>query len=305
MSTFIPWNSQSLDEYTEQFAAGQTVELDGHITHYIEAGQGDPLILIHGFNFDSFTWAKNLDALAQRHKVYALDLWGFGYSTRELLDFGYPLFAKQLKLFMDTLNIEKATLVGHSMGGGTAAYFALNNPDRVQNLILVDATGVTNPLPIRGRIFQLPHVAEFMLGLKSNMVRRKNITDFWIHRHELLTGAYFTSASRFQKIAGTTETLLSVLRRNFFDTLEQELRALSRHDIPTLIIWGEYDKPLPVQRGRTMHQILSGSRLEIIEEAGHMPNFDQADRFNELVLDFLAEPQASSDQRQAMFSPSR
>ena len=74
MSEFIPWNSQPLDEWAEKHAAGESIELGGHSTHYVEKGEGDPVILVHGFFYDSYTWHNNIDALADRFKVYALDL---------------------------------------------------------------------------------------------------------------------------------------------------------------------------------------------------------------------------------------
>ena len=96
MPGFIPWNSQPLEDWTNKYATGKVIELDGLPTHYVEKGSGEPVILIHGFFFDSYMWNKNIDILAKRFKVYAIDLWGFGYSTREPLDYGYPLYTQQL-----------------------------------------------------------------------------------------------------------------------------------------------------------------------------------------------------------------
>ena len=120
MPEYIPWNSQPLDSWARQHAEGRFVDLDGRRTHYIEKGAGEPIILLHGYFFDSYLWAANMDVLAQQFKVYALDLWGFGYSTREPLNYGYQLYSDQVLLFMDKLGIQRASLVGQSMGGGTA-----------------------------------------------------------------------------------------------------------------------------------------------------------------------------------------
>jgi len=112
----VTWNSQPLDEWRVKYAKGKLINLDGHSAHYVEKGDGKPVILLHGWFHDSQMWSKNVDSLAQTLKVYALDLWGFGYSTREPMDYGYPLYATQLLKFMDTLNIQKVSLVGQSMG---------------------------------------------------------------------------------------------------------------------------------------------------------------------------------------------
>lgn len=285
MSKFIPWNSQPHEEWRKKYAKGAFIDLNGRKTHYLEKGDGPPLILLHGFNFDSYTWVANIDALAAEFKVYAPDHWGHGYSTRDRLDYGYPLYVEQLRRFMDALNIEKASLAGHSMGGGTAMFFALNNRTRVEKLVLVDATGYPQALPLRGKIFQLPYFSEFLLDLKSDAVRRKNIGDFWIYNKDLITNEYFEEATRFQKIKRTTEILLEILRKNFFFTLEDEIRQLGQMDIPALVILGRMDTTVHLETAKATHELLKGSRFEILDKAGHMSNYDQAEIFNSLVLE--------------------
>ena len=125
MAKFIPWSSQPFSEWARTYAPRKFLELDGHPTHYVEEGEGEPVILIHGYAADSYSWSKNIGALAKHFKVYALDLWGFGYSTRKPLDYGYFLYAEQLRLFMDALKIEKASLIGQSVGGGICIFFCV------------------------------------------------------------------------------------------------------------------------------------------------------------------------------------
>jgi pimeloyl-ACP methyl ester carboxylesterase len=288
MTEFIPWNSQPLDEWAKKYAAGKFIDLDGYSTHYIEKGEGEPVILIHGFLYNSYTWNNNIDALADRFKVYALDLWGFGYSTREPLDYGYPLYADQLLKFMDALNIQKASLVGHSMGGGTCIFFSVQHRERVNKVILVDPAGMPNPLPLIGKIANLPKVGEFLLGLKGNFYREMVLSTTFIYDKGFITDSYFENVTRFHKIKGTTEVLLKILRKQFFHTLLDEIRRLGEIDVSILIIWGRHDKAVPFERGQEMHKILRGSRLEIFEQMGHCPHDEQSQKFNQLALDFLA-----------------
>ena len=299
MGNSVPWNSQPLDAWSDQYAEGKFIDLAGLRTHYLERGQGDPVLLIHGFNMDSHTWVKNVDQLAAHFKVYALDLWGLGFSTREPLDYGYALFADQIRLFMDALGIDAASLVGHSMGGGTSIVFSLSHRDRVKKLVLLDSTGIPNPLPFRAKIFKLPGVAEFLLALPTDRIRRMNLTDIWIHNRELLTDSYFEKLVRFQKIRGTSEALLTILRKDFFNTLSEEIRALGELEIPTLIIWGREDRSVPLRCGQEIQRLLKGSTLEIIDDAGHLANFDRPEVFNDLVISFLSEqaaaPRAAED----------
>jgi pimeloyl-ACP methyl ester carboxylesterase len=287
MTEFVPWNSQPLDEWANKYAAGKFINLDGNSTHYIEKGEGEPVILIHGFYYDSYMWNKNIDSLAERFKVYALDLWGFGYSTRKPMDYGYPLYADQLLKFMDALNVKKAYLVGQSMGGGTSILFSIQHRDRVIKLILVDSAGMPNPLPLMGKITNLPKLGEFLLGLNGDFYRKMVLGMFWISDKKLITDSYFENVTRFHKIKGTTEVLLKILRKQFFGILPDEIYKLGDTGVPALIVWGRQDKSIPLERGQEMHKILRGSRLEIFERAGHCPHDEQSEQFNRLALGFL------------------
>lgn len=287
MTRFIPWNSRSLDEWNQIHAQGKFVSLGRLSTHYIEKGEGEPIILLHGFNMDLNTWINNVDRLAEQYKVFALDLWGFGFSTRETLNYGYDLYVKQINLFMESMGVQRASLIGHSMGGGIAIKFSLHHQSKVNKLVLVDATGVPRKLQLRAKIFNLPGVGEFLLGLNTNFVRRKNLEDYWIYHNDLLMEDFFEQVTQFQKIEGTSEVLLEILRKEFFHTLGTEIQQLGQMNIPTLIIWGKHDQGILLSSGMKMHQLMEGSRLEIIEDAGHMPNFECPDLFNQLVLDFL------------------
>lgn len=125
------------------------------------------------------------------------------------------------------------------------------------------------------------------MALRTDRIRRMNLEDIWIHDRELLTEDYFKKFMLHQKIEGSTEALLVMLRKDFFNTIEGEIRGLGRLDIPTLIIWGRDDASLPVRSGEEMHRVIPESRLEVLDNAGHLANFDQADAFNQLVIDFL------------------
>ena len=289
MRKFIPWDRQPLETWSEKHAPGRIVDLDGRRTHYVEAGEGPPVILIHGFNHDLNTWNANIDAFSRRFKVYAVDLWGSGFSTREPMDYRFPLFAEQIRSFMDFLDIPRAHLVGHSMGGGTAIFFSVKHPERVDRLVLVGSVGIPRRLPLRARLFMLPRIPELLMGLETNAVRRKNLRDYWIHNRELLTDEYFEKVSLHQKIEGSTRAALNILRRNFFNTLDEEIHALAELNIPVLIVWGRQDRSVPLESGQAMHRILGGSRLEILEDAGHLPNFEQPELFNEMAVEFLVQ----------------
>ena len=288
MAGFIPWNSQPLEDWATKYAPGKFIELDGLSTHYIEKGSGEPVIFLHGFAFDTYMWNKNIDVLAERFKVYAFDLWGFGYSTRKPLDYGYPLYSNQLLNFMDTLDIARASLIGQSMGAGTIINFTVSNRDRVDKMVLVNAAGMPNRLPLVGRISNLPKLGEYLYNLNNEFFRKIALRNTFLHNKQIITEEYFENATRFYKIKDTTEVMLYITRKQFFDTLIEEIKTLSFMNVPTLIVWGREDKAITLHTGQEMHRILKGSRLEILDEAGHCAHDDQSDLFNQLTLDFLA-----------------
>jgi pimeloyl-ACP methyl ester carboxylesterase len=190
---------------------------------------------------------------------------------------------------MDFLDIPRAHLVGHSMGGGTAIFFSVKYPERVDRLVLVGSVGMPRRLPLRARLFMLPRIPELLMGLKTNAIRRKNLRDYWIHNGELLTDEYFERVSLHQKIEGSTRATLNILRRDFFNTLDEEIHALAELNIPALIVWGRHDRSVLLESGQAMHRILKGSRLEILEDAGHLANFEQPELFNQIAVEFLVQ----------------
>jgi pimeloyl-ACP methyl ester carboxylesterase len=287
MDAFIPWNSQSMDEWRARYAQGDFIDLDGKSTHYVKKGAGEPVILVHGFFMDLHTWMHNIDALAEHYQVFAFDLWGLGYSSRSSLDYGYDLYVSQLLSFMDVLGIQKAALIGHSLGGGTIIKFSVDYPQRVSKLVLVDAAGIPNRLPLRAKLFNLPGVGEFLMGLNSNFFRRMNLQDLWFFDNSRLTETVFEELTRFQKIEGSTKALMGLLRPEFFHTLGSEIKQLGSMDLPVLVVWGRNETNIPLEVGMKLHQILKGSSMQIIDHAGHMPNFEQPEIFNEIVLNFL------------------
>jgi len=287
MSSFVPWDSQPLDDWAQVHPPGYMVDLAGRRTHFVKKGEGPPVLLIHGFNLDHNTWSENIDVLARYFTVYAVDLWGSGYSTRQPLDYGFPLFVEQIHLLMNHLGLEKAHLVGHSIGGGTSIAFSAAHPDRVERLVLVDSVGIPRPATLRERIFRLPWLPELLMRLPTDFIRRKNLRDFWIHDPELLTDEVFKILTGYQKIEGTTRVALSILRRDFFNTLGMEIDRLGELEIPATILWGRHDDAVPIEAGWAMHGRLPGSRFEVFDHSSHMPNFDEPDRFNDLVVGFL------------------
>jgi len=284
---FVPWNSQDLNEWTKKYATGSTINLDGKPTHYIKTGDGPPLLLIHGFFGHALVWRLNIQALSEHFTVYAPDLWGLGYSTREPLDYGWKLYSRQIKLFVNAMGIEKCCIGGLSMGGGIAIQFTNDYPEMVEKLFFVDPAVFPQKKTIKDGVFAWPVVGPFLLNLPNDKLRKKVMGDKFYSDVKLITEEGYKATTWHHKIKGTTEVLRTILKSGFIGQLEPGVEELAEKSIPALITWGAKDMACTVKNAPKMQSLLKGSELEIFENAGHLPNVEEPDRFNARVIDFL------------------
>nr|PZN30478.1 MAG: alpha/beta hydrolase [Chloroflexota bacterium] len=228
---------------------------------YQIAGDGPPLVLIHGLSGSARWWRRNVLALAEGFRVYTVDLIGFG-GSRGRQAFVLDEAAAHLARWSEQLGIGRASFAGHSMGGFIAADLAAGFPDLVDRLVLVDAAA----LPI-GRGY-----AQHALGLAGALrFSRPSFLPVLVG-DALRAGLWTVVAAARQLLASDLTVRLS------------DIRA------PTLLVWGERDRLVPVEVGRRLQEALPGSRLEIIARAGHNPMWDRPEEFNRLVLEFLSAP---------------
>ena len=278
-------------EAIEKFAKGRFVTVDGKKVHYVEAGNGQPIILIHGFLCHSVMWKKNIDTLAEKFKVYAIDLWGWGYSERlKETEYSFERYGKQIAGFMDALNIKKATLAGHSMGGGISVWVAAHYPERVDRLILVNPAAIPYPMTTISKIYQLPFVGEFVNAIPGEALMKNNIRTMRFYDRNKVTEEYCKEVLQPLCIkgsyAGTMFILRNVLKEPY---VEQEADLLAKMTIPTLIIHGREDKAIPLDRSKRLNDLWKGSKLVIFDKAGHSPHEEYPEKFNSLALGFLSE----------------
>lgn len=243
---------------------------------YYDIGSGPALVLIHGIGGDADDWAFCLQALSASHRVVALDLLGFGRSDKPHIDYSIAGFVEVIELFLQTLEIERATLIGGSLGAWIGAAFALRFPDVVNKLILVDAAGVSveaTELPIDLHVSTRAHVREVFEQL---------FYDKALATDDLIDLAYEQHLER-----GDGYTIHSVLQ-NLRSGRERLDDTIANLKMPVLIVWGEQDAMIPVETARRLHQLIRNSRLEVIPRCGHLPALEKPAEFVKCVLDFLA-----------------
>jgi pimeloyl-ACP methyl ester carboxylesterase len=273
------------------------LEVDGLRVRCLTAGAGGPpTLLLHGGGFDSaeFSYGRVVGPLSRGRRVFAPDWPGFGGSDKPDLDYDLAYYVDFLDHLMDALGLARAALIGISMGGGAALGFALNKPERVEKLVLVDSYGLGREIP-RGRLgyflARTPLVADLIyalmrrsrrilrLGLLSIVHDRRTVTDDLTEEaHALLSEP---DSGRAFRSFRANEVRWDGLRTDFSDRLG-EITA------PTLIIHGAHDRAVPVAWARRAHRRLPNSELRVFHGCGHWPPRECPEEFNRVVEDFLS-----------------
>jgi pimeloyl-ACP methyl ester carboxylesterase len=276
------------------------IELHGKRVSYHQLGEGPAIVLVHGITSSSRTWRSVMRGLAERHTVIAPDLLGHGRSGKPRGDYSLGAYASGIRDLLAVLGVRTATVVGHSLGGGIAMQFAYQFPDRLERLVLVDSGGLGEDVSLALRAAALPG-SEFVLPLLFTPVSR--------HTGRLAGGVLGRLGL---KASANTRGLLEGLdslgdgdaRRAFVHTLRsvidprgQRVDARDRlylsEGVPTMLVWGDRDRIIPVEHGRSAHELMPHSRFEVFEGAGHFPFNDDPERFVAVLSDFIATTEAA------------
>ena len=262
---------------------------------YRTAGSGPVLLLLHGITNSSETWERAADALADRFTIVAPDLLGHGNSATPRGDYSLGAHASGVRDLLSALDIDRVTVVGHSLGGGIAMQFAYQFPERCERLVLVSSGGLGREVHLLLRAAALPGADWVLPVLTSRGVRGvgNGITAALRLGRIAPKGDLGVLASGFSSLqtSGSRQAFLHTVR-SVIDTGGQRVSANDRLHLaavlPTLIVWGEKDSIIPPSHGEAAHEAMPGSRLEIFPEAGHMPHHHDPERFAAIMADFCA-----------------
>ncbi|MCI0856371.1 MAG: alpha/beta hydrolase [Chloroflexi bacterium] len=272
-------------------APGSYLDIDGTAIHYVEAGRGEDVVLIHGWNGSTFSFRYTIPELAQRYRVIAIDLMGYGYSAR-MRDADYSLTGQSeiVAQAMDRLGVTNAAVIGHSMGGAVATRLALRHPDWVRKLVLVDSVNVTE----MRRATRFGKLLRVVMPLGAPLLlhpyrSRRRIFLTAVHDPAYLTPEIEEGYFRPMHMKGHLRSMGQQL------TSRQDDDLLSPSDItqPTLILWGEHDSWLRPELGERLNAEIPDSRLTLVPSAGHLPLEEQPDFCNREILRFLQDDEAS------------
>jgi 4,5:9,10-diseco-3-hydroxy-5,9,17-trioxoandrosta-1(10),2-diene-4-oate hydrolase len=235
----------------------------------------------------------NVSAIAGEHRVYVPDLVGFGLTDKPEATYSPTFMAAFIDDFMTALCINRACLVGNSLGGGVALQYALQFPGKVQKLVLVDSAGLGREMAFIMRLATIPLVGELMM--QPNRMGMTFVLKRCVYDPAVITDDLVDLYYRLDSSPEARKAILSVLRSSASifggraDVLDPIIKNIGDINVPALIIWGRQDRILPVRHACFAAQKLPNARLHIFDQCGHMPNFERPQDFNGLVLNFISD----------------
>jgi len=275
--------------------AFESVSLHGRAVSYAEEGSGPVLLLIHGMGGSYENWQAVIEPLARHHTVVAPDLPGHGASAPGAGDYSLGALAAGLRDLLLALGYDRATLVGHSLGGGIAMQLAYQFPELAERLVLVSSGGLGPEVSLILRAAALPGAELFLAataraGSKAGSTLARGLSAVGLRPTvdvaEVARG--YTSLADPDRRAAFLATLRSVIgaRGQRVDASDRLYLVAS---MPVLIVWGARDPIVPVHHGERAHEAIAGSRLEIFEGVGHLPQLEAPARFVTVVERFIEE----------------
>jgi pimeloyl-ACP methyl ester carboxylesterase len=275
----------------------------GRSVSYLEAGEGPVLLLVHGIAGTYGSWREVVEPLARHHTVVAPDLPGHGASEAGSGDYSIGALASGLRDLLQSLGHERATLVGHSLGGGVAMQLAYQHPEMVERLALVSSGGLGPEVSPVLRAAALPG-ADLFISLTAGAGRRVGS----VLGRGLSAIGLRPSADVAEVARGYASLEDAAHRAAFLDTLRAVVGARGQRvaagdrlylaeAVPVLIVWGSGDSIIPVRHGEDAHRAIPGSRLEVFEDVGHMPQLEVPGRFIAVLERFLRETEPAQFDR--------
>jgi pimeloyl-ACP methyl ester carboxylesterase len=276
------------------------VSLPGGPVNVIERGEGPPLVLVHGHSGRWANWLANIPSLSRDHRVIALDLPGFGHSPMPRESISIENYGRTLDALMDRLDITAAPVVGNSMGGFAAAELAIKFPPRVERLVLVSAAGLaTKYLGLSTEFFRrrsyaaLTRAINLYAGIPEaraeTLVRRprlrRQVLEIVVRHPERLSGPMAFELMRGTGKPAAMDATDAIMNYDYGD-------RVSEIACPTLIVWGRNDRVVPVSSADEYHRLIDGSRLEVLDDTGHMSMLERPTRFNAELDAFVREESA-------------
>src|SRR3954452_17624665 len=282
----------------------QYLTIHGHRRAFVKVGSGPALLLLHGLGCDHTTWLPVIATLSRRYTVIAPDLLGHGRSAKPRADYSLGGYANGMRDLLTVLNIDKVTVVGHSLGGGVAMQFGYQFPERTERMVLVAPGGLGPEVTRMIRAVSRPGFNPVMGVLTLPGLRHAAIAGM-----RALSRTGMTLTYDLDEVAEIYDSFkdpaarkaISHVVRAVVDTRGQLVtmvdRAYLTQAMPMLIIWGSEDRVIPVKHARTAAAVAPGAMVEVLGNSGHFPHKDHPERFVKILNDFVRSTQPASYHR--------
>jgi pimeloyl-ACP methyl ester carboxylesterase len=267
------------------------MELPGAEVNYAEIGEGEPILFVHGLGGCWRNWLENLPHFARTHRAIALDLPGFGDSPMPSWTIDMPAYGRLVHDFCEKLELDRvAAIVGNSMGGFVSTEAAIEEPSRFDRLVLVSAAGISFAEAEGRRLEALVSTFEATVPFLSGA------RELWLTRpraRKVAFGRVFRYPNRVRPELLAEQIEPGIRAPGFPDAIRAIGGYDTRHrlgeiEIPTMVVWGLSDQIVPVEAAIGYHRLIEGSRLEIFERTGHVPQMERPARFNALLEEFIS-----------------
>ena len=263
-------------------SSGRRIQVGSHSVRILERGSGSPLLLVAGTGGSVASWPESVvQRLSSHHHVVAVDLFGMGFSDRSAdLSYSFALWSEELVSVLDVLGLQRASIVGHSVGGSVAIFMAANHPERVDRVILV---GSAVSVPWWFLVVMTPGIGELFLA--SNDVFGPTIS-----------ASHLEEAIAAYRIRGTRDALIRYVRHSPFEA-RKFFAAIESVHVPVLQLHGVNDTEVLIAAAERLHDRLQSSRLVPVQGAGHFVMVDAPNMFTTYVESFLDDPAVSTSLR--------
>ena len=272
------------------------LDVHGERVAYLDEGSGEAILLLHGIAGSSQTWRSVIGPLSRKYRVVAPDLLGHGNSAKPRSDYSLGAMSVLVRDILDGLGITRATIVGHSLGGGVAMQFVYQHPEYVQRLVLIASGGLGPDVGLMLRLASLPG-AELVLPVIAprQLVSAGDRVWSWLRKAGVDAPRGEEIWRHYSSLSdGPTRRAFLRTLRSVVDHRGQAVSALSRlnsrTDFPVMAIWGELDNIITIDHAYAARDVRPDVRLEVLGDVGHFPQAERPAHVAELIDDFISSP---------------